>query len=72
MDLTKQQQIKGAKKTMTKLNNYDYEFILELIDEAYSNQMIVIEESGDSPEYDDHIRLDEISKLYDKVNKSLI
>ena len=57
---------------MTKLNDKDYEFILELIDEAYANQMIVIEESGDSPEYDDHIRLDEISKLYDKVNKSLI
>ena len=57
---------------MADLTKQEKELMLELIDDAYANQMIVIEESGDSPEYDDHIRLDEISKLYDKVNKSLI
>ena len=58
---------------MNELNDNDYEFILELIDEAYANQQYLIEDIGrDHIEYDDHIKLDEISKLYDKVNKSLI
>ena len=56
---------------MTKLNDKDYEFILELIDEAYANQMIVIEESGDSPEYDDKLRLDEIGRLHDTIQARL-
>ena len=56
---------------MTKLNDKDYEFILELIDEAYANQMIVIEESGDSPEYDDKLRLDEIGRLHDTIQERL-
>ena len=56
---------------MTKLNDKDYEFILELIDEAYANQMIVIEESGDSPEYDDKLRLDEIGMLHDTIQERL-
>jgi len=58
---------------MNELNDNDYEFILELIDEAYANQQYLIEDIGrDHIEYDDHIRLDEIRKVYDKLNKSLI
>ena len=56
---------------MNELNDNDYEFILELIDEAYASQQYLIEDIGHI-EYDDHIRLDEIAKLYDKVNKFLI
>ena len=56
---------------MADLTKQEKELMLELIDEAYANQMYKIEESGDSPEYDDKIRLDEIGRLFDTIQARL-
>ena len=56
---------------MADLTKQEKELMLELIDDAYANQMIVIEESGDSPDYDDKLRLDEIGRLHDTIQARL-
>ena len=56
---------------MADLTKQEKELMLELIDDAYANQMIVIEESGDSPEYDDKLRLDDFQPSLSEDNQNL-
>ena len=63
---------------MADLTKQEKELMLELIDDAYANQMIVIEESvfykiyeSAVHEQSDKLRLDEIGRLHDTIQARL-